>query len=168
MPLIVQKYGGTSMGSVERIEHVAAKVASWRERGTDVVVVVSAMSGETDRLIKLAKSVNPNGSGREYDQIAATGEQVTIGLLALALEKRGVKARSYTGHQVAIQTDSAFTKARIQKIDSQRLLADCKAGVVPVVAGFQGMDEAGNITTLGRGGSDTNGVALAAALKADE
>ncbi|HZP10823.1 MAG TPA: aspartate kinase [Nevskiaceae bacterium] len=168
MALIVQKYGGTSMGSVERIEHVANKVAAWQERGNEVVVVVSAMSGETDRLLKLAKSINPNGSGREYDQIAATGEQVTIGLLALALEKRGVKARSYAGHQVAITTDSAYTKARIQKIDSQRLLADCKAGIVPVVAGFQGIDETGSITTLGRGGSDTTGVALAAALKADE
>jgi aspartate kinase len=168
MALIVQKYGGTSMGSVERIEHVANKIATWRERGNDVVVVVSAMSGETDRLLKLARSINPNGSGREYDQIAATGEQVTIGLLALALEKRGVKARSYTGHQVAITTDSAFTKARIQKIDSQRLINDCKAGIVPVVAGFQGIDDSGNITTLGRGGSDTTGVALAAALKADE
>ncbi len=168
MALIVQKYGGTSMGSVERIEHVAGKVADWHARGNQIVVVVSAMSGETDRLLKLARSINPTGSPREMDQIAATGEQVTIGLLALALEKRGLKARSYTGHQVAIQTDSAFTKARIQRIDAQRLTDDCKAGVVPVVAGFQGIDEAGNITTLGRGGSDTTGVALAAALKADE
>ena len=168
MPLIVQKYGGTSMGSVERIEHVAAKVAASRDKGNQVVVVVSAMSGETDRLLKLARSINPQGSPREMDQIAATGEQVTIGLLALALEKRGVQARSYTGHQVAIRTDKAFTKARIQGIDAQRLLADCRAGVVPVVAGFQGIDEDGNITTLGRGGSDTTGVAIAAALKADE
>jgi aspartate kinase len=168
MALIVHKYGGTSMGSVERIEHVAGKVAAARERGDRVVVVVSAMSGETDRLLKLAKSIDPRGSGREFDQIAATGEQVTVGLLALALEKRGVKARSYTGHQVAIRTDSAFTKARIQGIDAAKLLADCEAGVVPVVAGFQGVDADGNITTLGRGGSDTTGVALAAALKADE
>jgi aspartate kinase len=168
MALIVQKYGGTSMGSVERIDHVASKVASWREKGHEVVVVVSAMSGETDRLLKLAKSINPNGNPREYDQIAATGEQVTIGLLALALEKRGVKSRSYCGHQVPITTDSAYMKARIQKIEPKNLLADCKAGVVPVVAGFQGMDDNGSITTLGRGGSDTTGVALAAALKADE
>jgi aspartate kinase len=126
------------------------------------------MSGETDRLIKLAKSVNPRGSAREFDQVAATGEQVTIGLLALALEKRGVKARSYTGAQVAIQTDSAHGKARIQNIDSKKLRADCEAGVVPVVAGFQGVTADGSTATLGRGGSDTTGVALAAALKADE
>jgi aspartate kinase len=168
MALIVQKYGGTSMGSVERIEHVANKVASFHKKGHQVVVVVSAMSGETDRLLKLAKSINPRGSEREFDQIAATGEQVTIGLLALALEKAGVKSRSYTGHQVAIRTDSAHMKARIQSIDADKLLADCKAGIVPVVAGFQGVDETGSLTTLGRGGSDTTGVALAAALKADE
>jgi aspartate kinase len=168
MTLIVQKYGGTSMGSVERIEHVAGKVAATRAQGHQVVVVVSAMSGETDRLLKLARAVHPRGSAREFDQIAATGEQVTIGLLALALEKRGLAARSYTGAQVAIHTDSAYSKARIQKIDAQRLLADCKAGVVPVVAGFQGVDATGSTTTLGRGGSDTTGVALAAALKADE
>jgi aspartate kinase len=168
MALIVQKYGGTSMGSVERIEHVAGKVAATRAQGHQVVVVVSAMSGETDRLLKLAKSVNPRGSPREFDQIAATGEQVTIGLLALALEKRGLHARSYTGAQVAIRTDSAYNKARIQQIDSKRLRADCEAGIVPVVAGFQGIDDTGSTTTLGRGGSDTTGVALAAALKADE
>ena len=168
MALIVQKYGGTSMGSVERIEHVAGKVAATRAQGHQVVVVVSAMSGETDRLLKLAKSVNPRGNPREYDQIASTGEQVTIGLLALALEKRGLKARSYTGAQVAIRTDSAYSKARIQQIDAKRLRADCEAGIVPVVAGFQGIDDTGSTTTLGRGGSDTTGVALAAALKADE
>ncbi|WP_020650507.1 aspartate kinase [Solimonas variicoloris] len=168
MALIVQKYGGTSMGSVERIEHVANKVAGWRARGHQVVVVVSAMSGETDRLLKLAKSISPRGSRREFDQIAATGEQVTIGLLALALEKIGVPSRSYTGWQVPIRTDSAYTKARIQDIDASRLRADCEAGIVPVVAGFQGIDETGAVTTLGRGGSDTTGVALAAALKADE
>ncbi|HUS23348.1 MAG TPA: aspartate kinase [Candidatus Binatia bacterium] len=168
MPLIVQKYGGTSMGSVERIEHVAGKVAAARAAGHQVVVVVSAMSGETDRLLKLAKSVHPRGSLREFDQIAATGEQVTIGLLALALDKRGVPARSYTGAQVCIRTDRAYSKARIQHIDTGRLRADCAAGVVPVVAGFQGVDDDGSITTLGRGGSDTTGVALAAALKADE
>lgn len=168
MSLIVQKYGGTSMGSVERIEHVANKVATWRAKGHQVVVVVSAMSGETDRLLKLAKSINPRGSAREMDQIAATGEQVTIGLLALALEKAGVPSRSYTGWQVPIHTDSAYAKARIQKIEPERLRADCEAGIVPVVAGFQGIDDTGSVTTLGRGGSDTTGVALAAALKADE
>ncbi|HUR40388.1 MAG TPA: aspartate kinase [Verrucomicrobiae bacterium] len=168
MSLIVQKYGGTSMGSVERIDHVASKVAATQAAGHQVVVVVSAMSGETDRLLKLAKSINPRGNAREYDQIASTGEQVTIGLLALALEKRGVKARSYTGPQVSIKTDGAYTKARIQHIDDKRLRADCAAGIVPVVAGFQGIDDTGSTTTLGRGGSDTTGVALAAALKADE
>ena len=168
MSLIVQKYGGTSMGSVERIEHVASKVAKFRAEGHQVVVVVSAMSGETDRLLKLAKSINPRGSQREFDQIASTGEQVTIGLLALALEKAGVKARSYTGPQVAIHTDDAYMKARIQSIDADKLRADCEAGIVPVVAGFQGVSPDGSTATLGRGGSDTTGVALAAALKADE
>ena len=168
MALIVQKYGGTSMGSVERIQHVAAKVAGFIARGDQVVVVVSAMSGETDRLIKLAREINPRGSVREFDQIMATGEQVTIGLLALALETQGVKARSYTGWQVPIHTDAAHMKARIQRIDPERLLADCRLGIVPVVAGFQGLTSEGSVTTLGRGGSDTTGVALAAALKADE
>ena len=168
MALIVQKYGGTSMGSVERIDHVANKVASFVRQGHQVVVVVSAMSGETDRLLKLAKSINPRGSEREMDQIASTGEQVTIGLLALALQKAGLKARSYTGPQVSIRTDDAFAKARIQAIDADKLLADCKAGIVPVVAGFQGIAPDGSTATLGRGGSDTTGVALAAALKADE
>jgi len=168
MALIVQKYGGTSMGSVERIEHVARKVASWRSQGHQVVVVVSAMSGETDRLLKLAKSIDPRGSQREFDQIAATGEQVTIGLLSLALGKAGVAARSYTGWQVPIRTDGSHMKARIQEIDAERLRADCEAGIVPVVAGFQGICEDNSVTTLGRGGSDTTGVALAAALKADE
>ena len=168
MALLVQKYGGTSMGSVERIEHVASKVAAARARGDQVVVVVSAMSGETDRLIKLAKAINPRPLPRELDQMIATGEQVTIAMLAIALDKMGVKARSYTGAQVSIRTDKAYNKARIQQIDTERLLADCNAGIVPVVAGFQGVDCDGNITTLGRGGSDTTGVALAAALKADE
>ena len=156
------------MGSVERIEHVASKVAKFRAEGHQVVVVVSAMSGETDRLLKLAKSINPRGSMREFDQIASTGEQVTIGLLALALEKAGVKARSYTGPQVAIRTDAAYMKARIQSIDADRLRADCEAGITPVVAGFQGVSPDGSVATLGRGGSDTTGVALAAALEADE
>ena len=168
MALIVQKYGGTSMGSVERIEHVANKVKSFVDQGHQVVVVVSAMSGETDRLLKLAKSINPKGSEREYDQIASTGEQVTIGLLALALQKAGVKSRSFTGPQVAIQTDDAFMKARIQSIDGAKLLAACKEGIVPVVAGFQGIAPDGSTATLGRGGSDTTGVAIAAAMKADE
>ena len=168
MALLVQKYGGTSMGSVERIEHVAAKVKAARDRGHRIVVVVSAMSGETDRLLKLAKSVSDRPSPREVDQMISTGEQVTIALLAIALEKLGVPARSYRGSQVTIRTDSAHGKARIRQIDTERLLADCDAGVVPVVAGFQGADEDGNVTTLGRGGSDTTGVALAAALKADE
>ncbi len=168
MALIVQKYGGTSMGSVERIEQVAAKVAGFVQRGDQVVVVVSAMSGETDRLLTLARSVNPRGSQREFDQIAATGEQVTIGLLSLALGKLGVKARSYTGWQVPIHTDGAHMKARIQRIDAERLRADCASGVVPVVAGFQGITDEGAVATLGRGGSDTTGVALAAALTADE
>jgi aspartate kinase len=168
MALLVQKYGGTSVGSVERIQMVAAKVANARERGHQIVVVVSAMSGETDRLLKLAKSIDPRPDPRELDQMLATGEQVTVALLALALGKLGVPARSYQGWQVAIQTDQAYSKARIRHIQTERLLADCKAGVVPVVAGFQGVDEAGSVTTLGRGGSDTTGVALAAALKADE
>ncbi|MGQ0502190.1 MAG: aspartate kinase [Panacagrimonas sp.] len=168
MALIVQKYGGTSMGSVERIEHVAGKVKSFVDQGHQVVVVVSAMSGETDRLLKLARSINPKGSEREYDQIASTGEQVTIGLLALALQKAGLKSRSYTGPQVAIQTDEAFMKARIQSIDGDKLLAACKQGIVPVVAGFQGIAPDGSTATLGRGGSDTTGVAIAAAMKADE
>ena len=168
MALLVQKYGGTSMGSVERIEHVASKVKANRDAGHQVVVVVSAMSGETDRLLKLAKAIAPRGSQREFDQIAATGEQQTIALLALALEKLGVPARSFTGWQVPIRTDSAYMKARIQKIEPEALLAACNAGIVPVVAGFQGISDDGSVTTLGRGGSDTTGVALAAALKADE
>ncbi len=168
MALLVQKYGGTSMGSVERIEHVAGKVALARERGHQIVVVVSAMSGETDRLIKLAKSMQARPNPRELDQMIATGEQISTALLAMALDKRGIAARSYLGSQVAIRTDQAYNKARIKQIDAERLLADCAAGIVPVVAGFQGVDEDGNITTLGRGGSDTTGVALAAALKADE
>lgn len=168
MALIVQKYGGTSMGSVERIEHVANKVASFHKQGHQVVVVVSAMSGETDRLLKLAKAIDPKGSQREFDQIAATGEQVTIGLLAIALQKAGVPSRSFTGWQVPIRTDGAHMKARIQKIEPDNLLAACKAGIVPVVAGFQGITDDGSVSTLGRGGSDTTGVALAAALKADE
>ena len=156
------------MGSIERIEHVAGKVAGFVRDGHQVVVVVSAMSGETDRLIKLANSINPKGNRREMDHILSTGEQVSTGLLALALEKLGVPARSFTGWQVPIQTDDAAAKARISGIDPERLRRACNAGTVPVVAGFQGIDESGSITTLGRGGSDTTGVALAAALGADE
>ena len=168
MALIVQKYGGTSVGSPERIKAVARRVAKWRRHGHDVVLVVSAMSGETNRLIALAKEIQAQPDPRELDAIASTGEQVTIGLAAMALKELGVAARSYTGAQVRVVTDSAFTKARILEIDEARLRADLDAGIVPVVAGFQGIDELGNITTLGRGGSDTTGVAIAAALKADE
>jgi len=168
MALIVQKYGGTSVGSPERIQAVARRVAKWRRHGHDVVLVVSAMSGETNRLIGLAKSIQATPDPRELDVVAATGEQVTIGLAAMALMAQGIPAKSYTGAQVRVLTDSAFTKARILSIDEQRLRADLAAGIVPVVAGFQGVDEHGNITTLGRGGSDTTGVALAAALRADE
>ncbi|MBS69014.1 MAG: aspartate kinase [Pseudomonas sp.] len=168
MALIVQKFGGTSVGTVERIEQVAEKVKKFRDGGDDIVVVVSAMSGETNRLIDLAKQISDQPVSRELDVMVSTGEQVTIALLAMALIKRGVPAVSYTGNQVRILTDSAHTKARILQIDGQRIQRDIKAGRVVVVAGFQGVDEKGNITTLGRGGSDTTGVALAAALKADE
>ncbi len=168
MALIVQKYGGTSMGSPERIGAVADRVARARAQGHQVVVVVSAMAGETDRLIKLAKSISARPPAREMDVLLSTGEQAAIALLAMALAQRDVAARSYTGAQVHILTDSAHSKARIVDIDDRRLRAGLERGEVAVVAGFQGMDEAGNITTLGRGGSDTTAVALAAALKADE
>ncbi len=168
MALIVQKYGGTSVGNPERIKNVARRVARWHARGNQVVVVVSAMSGETNRLIALAREIQPQPDPRELDVMVSTGEQVTIGLLAMALKEIGVNARSYTGAQVRILTDSAYTKARILSIDEERMRADLNAGCVVVVAGFQGVDETGSITTLGRGGSDTTGVALAAALKADE
>ncbi|BCD83948.1 aspartokinase [Pseudomonas solani] len=168
MALIVQKFGGTSVGTVERIEQVAEKVKKFREGGDDIVVVVSAMSGETNRLIDLAKQISDKPVPRELDVMVSTGEQVTIALLSMALIKRGVPAVSYTGNQVRILTDSAHNKARILQIDDQKIRSDLKAGRVVVVAGFQGVDEHGNITTLGRGGSDTTGVALAAALKADE
>ncbi len=168
MALIVQKYGGTSVGSPDRIKNVARRVARWQARGYQVVVVVSAMSGETNRLIALAKEIQSQPDPRELDVMVSTGEQVTIGLLAMALKDIGLKARSYTGAQVKIITDNAYTKARILRIDEERMRADLDDGCVIVVAGFQGVDEQGNITTLGRGGSDTTGVALAAALKADE
>jgi aspartate kinase len=168
MGLYVQKYGGTSVGSVERIESVADKIASFRSAGHDVVVAVSAMSGETNRLLGLAADISEQPTPRELDVLVSTGEQVTIALLCMALHKRGVEARSYTGNQVRILTDSAHTKARIKNIDVDNMRNDIDQGRVVVVAGFQGVDENGNITTLGRGGSDTTGVALAAALGADE
>ena len=168
MALLVQKFGGTSVGSVERIEAVADKVKGFRDRGDDVVVVVSAMSGETNRLIGLASSIMEEPTPREMDVLVSTGEQVTIALLSMALNKRGCDARSYTGAQVRITTDSTHTKARIVDIDEAKMRDDLDQGRVIVVAGFQGVDADGNITALGRGGSDTTAVALAAALKADE
>jgi len=168
MAFIVQKFGGTSVGSIERIRNVARRVAKWRAAGHDLVVVPSAMAGETNRLIALAKEVQAQPDPRELDVVAATGEQVTIGLLAMALLDLGVQARSYSGWQVKILTDSAYNKARITSIDESAIRRDLAAGRVVVVAGFQGVDAAGNVTTLGRGGSDTSAVALAAALKADE
>lgn len=168
MALIVQKYGGTSVGSPERIQAVAERVERWHKQGHDIVVVVSAMSGETNRLLALAKAITDEPDPRELDQMVSTGEQVTIALLAMALQKRGLGAKSMTGAQVAIRTDSAFTKARIESIDDAAMRAELTKRNVIIVAGFQGIDAQGNITTLGRGGSDTTGVALAAALKADE
>jgi aspartate kinase len=168
MSLIVHKYGGTSMGSVERIKNVARRVAKWHAAGHQVVVVPSAMSGETNRLLGLARELSDSADGRELDMIAATGEQASSGLLAIALQAAGLQARSYAGWQVPIRTDSAYTKARITAIDDKRIRADLDAGRVVVVTGFQGVDDEGHITTLGRGGSDTSAVAVAAALKADE
>jgi aspartate kinase len=168
MALIVQKFGGTSLGSVERIRNVARRVAKWQREGHEVVVVPSAMAGETNRLIALARELQALPDPRELDVVASTGEQVTIGLLAMALLQLGVKARSYAGWQVKIVTDSAYGKARIVSIDDAAIRSDLKSGCVVIVAGFQGVDSAGNVTTLGRGGSDTSAVALAAALKADE
>ncbi len=172
MALLVHKYGGTSMGSTERIRNVAKRVAKWARAGHQMIVVPSAMSGETNRLLALAKELSPDGATqahwRELDMIAATGEQVSVGLLAIALQSEGLQAVSYAGWQVPIATDSAFTKARIQRIDDTRVKADLAAGKVVVIAGFQGVDDLGNITTLGRGGSDTSAVAIAAAMKAAE
>ena len=171
MSLVVHKYGGTSMGSVERIQNVARRVATWVKAGYQVVVVPSAMSGETNRLLALAKEVNPNAADlcpREMDMIAATGEQVSVGLLAIALQSIGVDAVSYTGWQVPVRTNDAFMKARIESIDGTRVRKDLDAGKVVIITGFQGVDQNNNITTLGRGGSDTSAVAVAAALKADE
>ncbi|MGE9548577.1 aspartate kinase [Snodgrassella alvi] len=168
MALIVQKYGGTSVGSVERIKNVARRVAQAKANGDDVVVVVSAMSGETNRLVALAHEIQEKPNPREMDVVLSTGEQVTIGLLAMALHSIGVDAKSYTGWQVAVKTDCAHTKARIDAIDEIRIRSDLNAGKVVIIAGFQGVNANNDITTLGRGGSDTSAVALAAALKADE
>jgi len=167
MPLVVQKYGGTSVGNTERIKNVARRVIRQHQKGDQMVVVVSAMSGETNRLVSLSKDIQEIPEGREYDVLVATGEQVTIALLALAIQSMGVPAVSYLGHQVRILTDDAFSKARIRSIDNDKIQKDLDAGKIVVVAGFQGVDEHGNVTTLGRGGSDTTAVAIAAALKAD-
>ena len=168
MTLIVQKYGGTSVGSPEKIDAVAEKIGKFRDDGDDVVVVVSAMSGETNRLTSLAQEITEQPIPREMDVLLSTGEQVTIALLCMALKKRGYAARSFTGGQVRILTDNSHTKARIKEIDSSPMRAELNQGNIVVVAGFQGVDDNGNITTLGRGGSDTTAVALAAALDADE
>ncbi|MEY4083841.1 MAG: hypothetical protein RL483_1210 [Pseudomonadota bacterium] len=168
MSLIVHKYGGTSMGSTERIQNVARRVAKWHRSGHQMVVVPSAMSGETNRLLGLAKEITDNPDPRELDQIAATGEQVSVGLLALAIQKQGLKAKSYTGWQVPVRTNSAYTKARIESIDDAQVRRDLDNGYVVIITGFQGIDEHQSITTLGRGGSDTSAVAVAAALKAEE
>ncbi|PHS23939.1 MAG: aspartate kinase [Methylophaga sp.] len=168
MALIVQKYGGTSVGTVERIQHVAKKIIKQQQAGDDLVIVVSAMSGETNRLIALANELNDHPHGRELDVLLSTGEQVTIALLCMALQQQGAKANSYTGSQVRILTDNTHNKARIMEIDDNKIRSGLADGHIVVVAGFQGCDEHGNITTLGRGGSDTTAVALAAALKADE
>ena len=168
MAIIVQKFGGTSVGTVDRIKEVAKKLIQFQQQGHDLVVVVSAMSGETNRLVGLANELNDNPQGRELDVLLSTGEQITIALLCMALEQQGVHANSYTGSQVRILTDNTHNKARIMEIDDNKIRADLAKGHIVVVAGFQGCDESGNITTLGRGGSDTTAVALAAALKADE
>ena len=168
MALIVQKYGGTSMGSIDRIKNVAKRVKRWHDNGHQVIVVVSAMSGETNRLIDLARQISSQPDPREYDQMVSTGEQVSISLLAMAIKELGIGARSFTGRQVAIKTDNAHTKARIESIDDKNIREQLDAGNIVIVAGFQGIDEEGNATTLGRGGSDTTGVAIAAALGADE
>ena len=168
MALIVHKYGGTSMGSIERIKNVAQRVAKWHRAGHQMVVVPSAMSGETNRLIALAKELQAQPDPRELDMLASTGEQVSVGLLAMALQAIGVPAISYAGGQVPVRTDSAFTKARIESIDDQRVRTDLEAGRVVIITGFQGVDPHGHITTLGRGGSDTSAVAVAAALGAEE
>ncbi|MBF0184387.1 MAG: aspartate kinase [Magnetococcales bacterium] len=167
MSLIVQKYGGTSVGTIDRIKNVAARAIAAHQAGHQVVVTVSAMSGETNRLVALVEAITDRYNKREYDVVVAAGEQISIGLLAIAIEEQGVAARSYLGWQVRFRTDSVYSKARIVEVESERILADLAAGRIVVIAGFQGIDEEGNVTTLGRGGSDTSAVALAAALKAD-
>ncbi len=167
MPLIIQKYGGTSVGSIDRIKHVAERIASAHQEGNPLVVVVSAMTGETDRLINLARQIALSPDQRETDMLISSGERVTISLLAMALQEMGIPARSFTGRQVGILTDSAHTKARIEQITAGRLKDALRQGIVPVVAGFQGINQMSDVTTLGRGGSDTTAVALAAALKAE-
>jgi aspartate kinase len=167
MGLVVQKYGGTSVADLDKIENVARKVIRTKEQGNDVVVVLSAMAGETDRLINLAQKASADPPGREYDSLISTGEQITVTLLAMVLNRLGYRAKSYLGHQIRIVTDKAYTKARIVSIEDKKIKTDLKQGYVIIVAGFQGVDEESNITTLGRGGSDTSAVALAAALKAD-
>ncbi len=167
MALVVQKYGGTSVGTIDRIRNVARRVAKAYDDGNDVVVVVSAMSGETNKLVALANEMCEFPSEREYDVLVATGEQVSMSLLSMCLQSMGYKAKSYCGFQIPIVTDSAFSKARIEKIDDKKIREDLKGGTIIIVAGFQGIDSEGNITTLGRGGSDTSAVAVAAALKAD-
>src|SRR5262245_51824796 len=165
--LIVQKYGGTSVGTISRIKRVAKRCVATQKRGHDVAVVVSAMAGETNRLLALARQIQEDPNDREVDVIVATGEQVSVGLVALAIRRLGGKAQSFLGHQVKITTDSAHARARIRNIDDERIHRCFGEGKIAVIAGFQGIDEHGNITTLGRGGSDTTGVAIAAALKAD-
>ena len=166
--LIVQKYGGTSVGSFERIEAVADNIANTHKKGNDVVVVLSAMAGETDKLIQLAKSIQPEPEPREYDALISTGEQVSVALMAMALTKRGIKSKSYTAYQLGIKTNDRHSQARILEVNVDRLKDDLSEGSVPVITGFQGMTEGGDITTLGRGGSDTTGVALAVALNANQ
>ena len=168
MALIVQKFGGTSVGTVERIQEIANKLIKFQQQGHELVVVLSAMSGETNRLLELAREVNNDPRGRELDVLLSTGEQVSIALLSMALAQQGIKATSYTGSQVRILTDNMHNKARIMEIDDSKIRADLAKGYIVVIAGFQGCDECGNITTLGRGGSDTTAVAIAAALKAEE
>jgi aspartate kinase len=167
MALVVQKYGGTSVGSTDRIKNVAKRIIKTYDAGNDLIVVVSAMSGETNKLVALANEICEIPDGREYDVVVATGEQVTIGLLAMCLKSLGYKAKSYQGWQVPIITDSCCTKARIESIDDKNIRADLKEGTIVILAGFQGIDANGSVTTLGRGGSDTSAVAIAAALKAD-
>lgn len=166
--LIVQKYGGTSVGSFERIEAVADNIANTHKKGNDVVVVLSAMAGETDKLIQLAKSIQPEPEPREYDALISTGEQISVALMAMALTKRGIKSKSYTAYQLGIKTNDRHSQARILEVNVDRLKDDLSEGSVPVITGFQGMTEGGDITTLGRGGSDTTGVALAVALNANQ